>query len=143
MKTLLVLGLSALILSTDVEAGLSDLRSEVQQDIPVLAQVSPWAAHDQTFVTTKQLARVYLDFGIHAPLGRHGRLDLYFGGPGYGYGYPSHDRYRQHYRPYYRPYYRNHYRPHRSYRHQWKRHNNRGYDRNRRHPGSRQHRQWR
>lgn len=151
MKTLLVMGLSALILSTDVEASLGHPGQEVQQDIPIPVQASPWGAGDQDPANIDPLARIYLDFGIHAPIGRHGRIDLYFGGPGYGYGYPSHYRYRHHYkrynrhhyRPHYRPHFRNHYRPHRSYPHRWKRHHNRGYDHNRHHPGPRQHRQWR
>lgn len=158
MKTVIVLGLSTLILSMDVEASLSNLRPEVQPDPPISAQASPWAVSQRSVASENQLARVYIDFGIHAPIGRHGRIDLYFGGPSHYYGYPSHYRYRHHYRyhkPYYkhrqhRPYYRHHkpYYKHRHhhykrYPHHWKRDHYRKYDHRRDNRGpSRRHGHW-
>lgn len=142
MKTLIVLGLSTLILSMDVEASLSSTRPEVQLGHPISAQAYPWAVNQGASAPLHQLARVYIDLGIHAPIGRHGRVDLYFGGPSHYYGYPSHYRYRHHYRhprPYYHHYnrhFRHHYRHHhRSHSHYWKRHHDRTYDHQERHPG--------
>lgn len=147
MKTVLVLGLSTLILSMDAEASLSSIRPEVQPDPPISAQASPWAVSQGSSIAAQnQLARVYIDLGIHAPIGRHGRIDLYFGGPSHYYGYPSHYRYRQHYR-HHRPHYRHHYRPYkrhfrhhyrhhyRPHPHHWKRHHYRKYDHRGRHYG--------
>lgn len=154
MKTVIVLGLSTLILSMDVEASLSSIRPEVQPDPPISAQASPWAVNQGISATQHQLARVYIDLGIHAPIGRHGRIDLYFGGPSHYYGYPSHYRYRHHYRhhrPYYHHYkhhykrhYKRHYRHHyRSHPHHWKRHHYRKYDHRGRHYGpARRHGHW-
>lgn len=150
MKLMLALGMSALLLSTDVESSLSE-RLEVQP-----ARPSIFLTDDRSVV---QLSRVYIDFGIHAPIGRHGRVDLYFGGPGYYHSYPRHYRHRPYFRHHPRfhhrhHYYRHHYRHHRDHfrpphrfkhrnygrphawpddgppRHHWKRHHKDRYYRN-------------
>jgi len=120
MKLMLVLGMSALLLSTDVESSLTH-KVEVQPESPFISSFDTASA--------VQLSRVYIDFGIHAPIGRHGRIDLYFGGPGYYYGYPRHYRHRHHFhrrhyapRHYYPHYPSHHYRKHYRHPHRFKHH---------------------
>ncbi len=137
MKSLFMSGIVVLSLSMDASANLPTADwSQVQTTAPVSSvQALPDELKSKTDLPL--LSRVYIDLGIHGPIGHHGSFDLYFGSPHRYYhrshyrrywgppGHYKHHRYHRYHRPYRHHYWHPRYKNHRYWNKHYKRHHDR------------------